>query len=194
MTRTIDTSPVRLRELADHLDRYGTQCVFSDTYRALATEKEAKQCSDLCHPEEPCSISADGTCAMKKESQPEGKCPTCGSDCNERDELIKAEREIEKLREYANAVLASERSRVARLLAGIDKTEDVGDGWWLTSAGAEFGAGILSEVLSGQLNPATELLTDEEVDAVYGFRASIEKLRDARAIEIAVLEKNGLLK
>jgi hypothetical protein len=25
-------------------------------------------------------------------------CPTCGSDCNERDELIKAEREIERLR------------------------------------------------------------------------------------------------
>ena len=25
-------------------------------------------------------------------------CPICGSDCNERDELIKAEREIERLR------------------------------------------------------------------------------------------------
>ena len=26
------------------------------------------------------------------------KCETCGSDCNERDELIKAEREIDRLR------------------------------------------------------------------------------------------------
>jgi len=26
------------------------------------------------------------------------KCPTCGSDCNERDELEKADREIERLR------------------------------------------------------------------------------------------------
>ena len=25
-------------------------------------------------------------------------CPTCGSDCNERDELVKAEREMERLR------------------------------------------------------------------------------------------------
>ena len=30
-------------------------------------------------------------------------CPTCGSDCNERDELVKAEREIERLRAEVEA-------------------------------------------------------------------------------------------
>ncbi len=39
-------------------------------------------------------------------------CPTCGSDCNERDELIKAEREIERLRADAMAALAAERARL----------------------------------------------------------------------------------
>ncbi len=47
-------------------------------------------------------------------------CPQCGSDCNERDELTKAEREIERLR----ADLSAERKNVARRIAaafdGID--------------------------------------------------------------------------
>ncbi len=34
-------------------------------------------------------------------TEPARTCPTCGSDCNERDELIKAEREIERLRKDA---------------------------------------------------------------------------------------------
>ena len=35
----------------------------------------------------------------------QAKCPTCGSDCNERDELIKAEREIERLKVQPSQVL-----------------------------------------------------------------------------------------
>ena len=38
-------------------------------------------------------------------------CPHCGSDCNERDELIKAEREIERL----NAVIKLEQHRAGRI-------------------------------------------------------------------------------
>jgi hypothetical protein len=41
-------------------------------------------------------------------------CPTCGSDCNERDELIKAEREIERLR----AALAKANEQAERFERG----------------------------------------------------------------------------
>jgi DNA repair exonuclease SbcCD ATPase subunit len=41
-------------------------------------------------------------------------CPTCGSDCNERDELIKAEREIERLREELRIEKADAQERTAR--------------------------------------------------------------------------------
>jgi len=40
-------------------------------------------------------------------------CPTCGSDCNERDELIKAEREIERLRATLADHEAHKRLRIA---------------------------------------------------------------------------------
>ena len=45
------------------------------------------------------------------------KCPTCGSDCNERDELEKAEREIERLR--------------AALEKANDQAERFERGWYL---------------------------------------------------------------
>jgi hypothetical protein len=48
-------------------------------------------------------------------------CPTCGSDCNERDELIKAEREIERLNTQRRE-LQTERERLLDSLAraGLD--------------------------------------------------------------------------
>ena len=42
-------------------------------------------------------------------------CPTCGSDCNERDELIKAEREIERLRAERNAAVRDLQERCAKV-------------------------------------------------------------------------------
>jgi hypothetical protein len=41
--------------------------------------------------------------------------------------------------------------------------------------------------------PVPVLLTDDEVHAVYGLCASSEELRDARAIEAAVLKKNNII-
>jgi len=49
---------------------------------------------------DPGECSFNGACMYSCAQQPEaqgGTCPTCGSDCNERDELEKAEREIERL-------------------------------------------------------------------------------------------------
>ncbi len=74
MTQPIDTSPARLRELAERL-------------WVTATSDDRVAAHHLLL-----------AIADEKEDPPEGKCPTCGSDCNERDELEKAEREIEKLR------------------------------------------------------------------------------------------------
>lgn len=36
-----------------------------------------------------------------------GVCPVCGSDCNEMDELIKAEREIERLRAHLGKLIGA---------------------------------------------------------------------------------------
>jgi hypothetical protein len=134
MTNKIDTSPARLRALADWIDEAHGLITAAGLLHALADEKEAAQCSDLCHPEEPCSISADG------------KCHTCGSDCNERDELIKAEREIEQLK-------------------------------------------------AAQPKPAPVLLTDEECQQLqHGcfFNGWLSGPLYARAIEAAVIKKNGI--
>lgn len=68
------------------------------------------------------SASADiaaADAALEAGPQP-GKCPTCGSDCNERDELIKAEREIEKLRTERDELQAQLR---AYLRAQITREE-----------------------------------------------------------------------
>ena len=45
------------------------------------------------------------------------------------------------------AGILAEREALIGLLKGIDKTEiESADGWWETSSGAEFGAGILAAI------------------------------------------------
>jgi hypothetical protein len=45
------------------------------------------------------------------------------------------------------AAILAEREALIGLLKGIDKTEvESADGWWETSSGAEFGAGILAAI------------------------------------------------
>ena len=45
------------------------------------------------------------------------------------------------------AAVKAEREALIGLLKGIDKTEiESADGWWETSSGAEFGAGILAAI------------------------------------------------
>lgn len=51
------------------------------------------------------------------------------------------------LAKFAALVRADEREALIGLLKGIDKTEiESADGWWETSSGAEFGAGILAAI------------------------------------------------
>lgn len=48
---------------------------------------------------------------------------------------------------FAALVAAAEREALMALLEGIDKTElESPDGWWETSIGAEFGAGIFAAI------------------------------------------------
>lgn len=50
------------------------------------------------------------------------------------------------LRELDQA-LADERETIIAMLKGIDQTEcESADGWWETSTGAEFGAGIIADI------------------------------------------------
>ena len=52
-----------------------------------------------------------------------------------------------RLKRFAELVRADEREALIGLLKGIDKTEiESADGWWETSSGAEFGAGILAAI------------------------------------------------
>ena len=52
-----------------------------------------------------------------------------------------------ELERFAELVRADEREALIGLLKGIDKTEiESADGWWETSSGAEFGAGILAAI------------------------------------------------
>jgi len=45
------------------------------------------------------------------------------------------------------AAVAAEREALIALLKGIDQTEtESPDGWWETSTGADFGAGILAAI------------------------------------------------
>jgi len=75
-----------------------------------------------------------------------GKCDVCD---------LKAEAEADKtIIEYHDAtikrleaLLKGEREAVIGLLRGIDQTEtESAEGWWETSTGAEFGAGILAAI------------------------------------------------
>ena len=53
----------------------------------------------------------------------------------------------EAINAFAELVRADEREAVIGLLKGIDKTEiESADGWWETSSGAEFGAGVLDAI------------------------------------------------
>lgn len=61
------------------------------------------------------------------------KTPNCGSDCNERDELIKAERELEKLRREVNRLntdlLRAKRAAFDECAKICEKvSEQLGDG------------------------------------------------------------------
>jgi len=47
---------------------------------------------------------------------------------------------------FAALVAAHEREAVIALLQGIDETDSDGMGWWETSTGADFGAGILAAI------------------------------------------------
>jgi len=52
-----------------------------------------------------------------------------------------------ELRRLVEAAIEQEREAVIGLLKGIDKTEiESADGWWETSSGAEFGAGVLDAI------------------------------------------------
>jgi hypothetical protein len=185
MTNKIDTSPARLRELA-----YMVVCdaYLREVLLALADEKEAAQCSDLCHPEEPCSISADG------------KCHTCGSDCNERDELIKAEREIEKLRAEKEAAGAIDVPlpeatvpwpTVTRYSGGASH-EGIGDRVWVRLK--DDGSEVEYMPVDSVVKPAPVLLTDDEVRAVHDtYYRPMGPVEYARATEAAVLKKNNII-
>lgn len=50
-------------------------------------------------------------------------CPTCGSDCNERDELIKAEREIERLQLLLQQAALRELTATSEELGGYEVYE-----------------------------------------------------------------------
>jgi hypothetical protein len=59
--------------------------------------------------------------------------------------LARADERDRAMRE--NAYVQAEREALIGLLKGIDKTEiESADGWWETSSGAEFGAGILAAI------------------------------------------------
>jgi hypothetical protein len=60
------------------------------------------------------------------------------------DETGSTPQELERL---VALVRADEREAVIGLLRGIDETEtECADGWWETSAGAEFGAGRIAAI------------------------------------------------
>jgi hypothetical protein len=59
--------------------------------------------------------------------------------------LVRADERDRAMRE--NAYVQAEREALIGLLKGIDKTEiESADGWWETSTGADFGAGILAAI------------------------------------------------
>ncbi len=54
---------------------------------------------------------------------------------------------LDELERFAALVAAAEREAILPMLKGIDCTEtEDPDGWWETSAGADFGAGILAAI------------------------------------------------
>ena len=57
------------------------------------------------------------------------------------------------LERFAALVAAAEREAILPMLKGIDCTEtEDADGWWETSAGADFGAGILAAIRARRMN------------------------------------------
>lgn len=71
--------------------------------------------------------------AALEQSEQEDKCPTCGSDCNERDELHKAECEIERLRaipEQEPVVVSAEAlDLISEAAEVLDKVRVSCDAW-----------------------------------------------------------------
>lgn len=67
---------------------------------------------------------------------------------------------LRQIQESATVAL----TQLERILEGIDRTEDDRDGWWETSAGAEFGATRLAEVRAAFEEAYTP--TDDEREAL----------------------------
>jgi hypothetical protein len=239
MTNKIDTSPARLRAWAKTLPNWGFEGV-GKALLALADEKEAlakalhyPDCWDpAAYPtvaETLQEVSHSFKCFEPSEPAPEGKCPTCGSDCNERDELTKAEREIEKLRAEKEAagtrepvgyatrqglrrlqtesvamtvykagqVPSRESNAIPLYLATVPwptVTRYSGDRVWVRLK--DDGPEVEYMPVDSVVKPAPVLLTDEECQQLQRgcfFNGWLSGSLYARAIEAAVLKKNGLI-
>jgi hypothetical protein len=102
--------------------------------------QELRACADAA------GLSHELSVLLFKAERNAEACPTCGSDCNERDELIKAEREIERLRAMHAALprLPTPRLLASGTIAGkrIElhgwHTEDMEV--WQRQHGLKFGA------------------------------------------------------
>jgi hypothetical protein len=62
------------------------------------------------------SIIDEQRTELERLTTPAPVCPVCGSTCNERDELVKAEREIERLAAESGRAVEVERARCLRIL------------------------------------------------------------------------------
>ncbi|MDH5640871.1 MAG: hypothetical protein OEY28_06220 [Nitrospira sp.] len=133
--------------------------------------------------------------ADEKETTSESKCPTCGSDRNERDELTKAEREIEKLRAEKEAVreplpeVTVPWPTVTRYSGGASH-EGISDRVWVRLK--DDGSEVEYRPVDSVVKPAPVLLTDEEIQELFTQCASEDDMWKTRAIEAAVLKKNRL--
>jgi hypothetical protein len=100
--------------------------------------------------------------------------------CVQTRKAVEAEREriieknapvIEQINAHMKEAVAAEREALIALLKGIDQTEtESPDGWWETSTGADFGAGILAairaQVYRSELEAAVKAAVEAEQTAV----------------------------
>ena len=71
------------------------------------------------------SIIDEQWAEIERLKTPAPVCPVCGSDCNERDELVKAERDIERLRKDAEQL----RESLGMFVARLENMQKNGDKW-----------------------------------------------------------------